>query len=140
MIKLGIYETLQKADKAKTLAEKVEILRKNANKNLATVLRYALHPDVKWMLKAGTPNFKGDTLMTPAEDVLGIEARRLYLFVEGGNPSLTEEKREKLFVNMLDTMSKEEAEFLVAIKDGKFPFTTITKDVVNAAFPGAFSG
>src|SRR5262245_24110834 len=139
MMKLGIYETLQKADKANTLAEKVEVLRKNANKNLGTVLRYALAPDVKWVLKPGVPKFQSDKNMTPAEDVLGIEARRLYLFVEGGNPSLTPEKREKLFVNMLDSMSKEEAEFLVAIKDGKFPFTTITKDVVNAAFPGAFS-
>jgi hypothetical protein len=70
------------------------------------------------------------------EGRLYAELRRLYLFIEGGNPSLTKVKREYLFIQLLESIDKQDAELLVAVKDKKLPYKGLTASVVKKAFPG----
>ena len=63
------------------------------------------------------------------------EARKLYLFVKGGNPNLTRARREQLFIQFLEGIHPKDAEFVIAMKDKKSPFKMLTKQVVSKAFP-----
>ncbi|NDB83826.1 MAG: hypothetical protein EB127_14045, partial [Alphaproteobacteria bacterium] len=57
-------------------------------------------------------------------------------FLEGGNNDLTKLKREQLFIGLLESLDKEDAKLLCAVKDKKLPYKGITQQVVKDAFPG----
>ena len=136
MRKLGISEILEKVSKLKKKEERIEELRKNGdNRAMLQILQYAYDPRVKWLLPEGKPPYK-PTQFLDQESNLYTETRRLYLFVEGGNPNLTPIKREMLFIGLLENVAPADAELLCAIKDKKLPYKTITKEIVNEAFPG----
>jgi hypothetical protein len=67
------------------------------------------------------------------------EQRRLYLFIAGGHPDLSQLRRETLFIQVLESIPPEEAELLLAVKDKKLPYKGITKEIVQEAFPGLLS-
>ena len=68
--------------------------------------------------------------------MLRQEAKRLYLFTKGGDGSLTQNKRETLFVQMLEGLSAEEAEFLVTVVNKKVnnKYKGFTGNLVKEAF------
>ena len=135
-MKLGIAEILEKVSKLKKKEERIEELRKHGdNRAMLQILQYALDPRIKWLLPEGVPPFKKNEYIDQ-ESNLYTEVRRLYLFIEGGNPNLTTLKREMLFIGLLETIAPADAMLLCAAKDKKLPYKTITADIVNEAFPG----
>lgn len=135
-MRLSILEILRKADAVPDKADKVRFLQQHATDPLKMVLRYALDPDIEWLLPPGEPPYVPSPELKGDENVLQMEVKRFYLFVKGGHPNLKQRRREELFVNMLEAVTPSEAKFLVAIKDKEFPFKTLTESVINAAFPG----
>lgn len=135
-MKLGIAEILEKISKLKKKEERIEELRKHGdNRAMLQILQYALDPRIKWLLPEGTPPFKKNEYLDQ-ESNLYSEVRRLYLFIEGGNPNLTTTKRELLFIGLLEMVAPDDAKLLCAAKDKKLPWKTITAEIVNEAFPG----
>jgi hypothetical protein len=67
--------------------------------------------------------------------MLYTEIRRLYLFVEGGNPNLSKLRREMLYIQLLESVDPNDAKLLNYVKDKKLPFRGITAKIVNQAFP-----
>jgi hypothetical protein len=134
-MRLGIAEVLKMASEQKTKEEKINVFRKNDSSALRTVLKYALDPAIKWALPAGDPPYK-PTAYLDQQPMLYNEARRLYLFIEGGNPNLTPLKRETLFIGLLESIDPADAKMLLAAKDKKLPVKGITAAIVNEAFPG----
>jgi len=134
-MRLGIAEVLKMVSEQKTKEEKINIFRKNDSSALRTVLKYALDPAVKWALPPGAPPYKPAPYLDQ-QSMLYHEARRLYLFIEGGNPALTPLKRETLFIGLLESIDPHDANLLVTIKDKKLPVKGITTAIVNEAFPG----
>ena len=135
-MKKGIAEILEEISKFKKKDERIEALRRNGdNRAMLQVLQYALDPRIKWLLPEGVPPFKKNEYMDQ-ESNLYSEVRRLYLFIEGGNPNLTNLKREMLFIGLLEMIAPADAMLLCAAKDKKLPYKTITKEIVNEAFPG----
>jgi len=133
-MKLGVAEILDKVSKEKSKNKRVQMLRENASFPLKVVLQYALDPNIKWLLPEGKPPYRKNDL-TDLEHILFAEARRLYLFVEGGNPSLQSRRREQLFVELLEQVDPNDAELLLAAKDKQVPYPYITYNLVKEAFP-----
>lgn len=117
--------------------EKIKCLRANNNGAILTVLKLCFDPNVTWLLPEGAPPYKPCEYPN-IENMLYAEARRLYLFVEGGNPNLTTLKRERMFIDLLESISPEDAKLLTSIKDKTMPYEGITKDLVKKAFPELF--
>jgi hypothetical protein len=67
---------------------------------------------------------------------LSQEAKRLYLFVKGGDNTIKQSKRELLFIQMLEGLSGDEAEFLVAVVNNKInnKYKGFTANLVKEAF------
>lgn len=118
----------------KTSEEKVTYLRNNDNGAVRTVLNYAFNPNIKFLLPKGPAPYKPFE-GHDAEGRLYSELRRLYLFVEGGNPNLNNVKREHLFIQLLESVDREDAELLVSVKDKKMPYKGITLALIKKAFP-----
>jgi hypothetical protein len=57
------------------------------------------------------------------------------MYLLGNKPELTRIKRESLFIGLLESIDRRDAELLIRVKDQKLPRTISTK-VVNKAFPG----
>lgn len=137
-MKLSISEILDQCSRLTTTKAKVEYLRQNQSQPLFTVLQCALHPNVKWALPEGAPPYKPCDL-PDQEARLYQEARRLYLFLEGGNPNLNPVRRETLFIQLLESIDPTDAKLMISVKDKKIPYKGITEKVVGEAFPGIFN-
>ena len=138
MRKNGIAEILKIVSEQKTTEDKVRKLQELNTPVLQQVLRYALDPSIKWKLPEGEPPYKP----SPYDDTQAMlyqEARRMYLFIEGGNDNLTPLRREQLFISFLESIDKEDAKLMIAAKDKKIPYKGITAKLVNTAFPGLIS-
>ena len=68
--------------------------------------------------------------------LLSQEAKRLYLFTKGGDNSLSDTKRQTIFIQMLEGLCAEEAEFLVTVVNKKVnnKYKGFTANLVKDAF------
>lgn len=135
----SVAEILEEATKISKKEDKIEFLRNNANPTLLKVLQWAYDPRIKWLLPEGKAPYN-PTKYLDQEGNLYSEARRLYLFVEGGNPNLSSLRRETLFIQLLETLSPSEAALIESVKDKKIPYKGMTQKFVEEVFPGLTNG
>jgi hypothetical protein len=131
----SLYEQLSVISELKTTKEKVEAIVTHPRvAAFKAIFGLAYDQNIKWLLPEGEPPFR-PTDVLDAEGRLLSELRRLYLFVEGGNPDLTKTRREFLFIQLLESVHPQDAKLLIAMKDRKLPFKGLTKKVAQQAFP-----
>ncbi len=134
----SVAEILEEASKISVKDERIQFLRNNANPVLLKVLQWAYDPRIKWLLPEGKVPYN-PTKYLDQEGNLYNEARRLYLFVEGGNPNLKSVRREFLFIQLLESLAPTEAALLESVKDKKIPYKGMTHKFVEEVFPGLTS-
>ena len=131
-------EIATKINNAKDKPRKLKVLQDHDSLSLRMVLKGAFDPNIKWLLPKGddipyTPN---DAPIGTEHTILSQEAKRLYLFTEGGDNTISQNKRETTFVQMLEGLSAEEAEFLIAVVNKKVnnQYKGFTANLVKEAF------
>lgn len=134
-MKLSISEILQKVSRTQGRNAKIEMLRQNSSPTLNTILKCAFDPNIKFQLPETDPPYKPNDL-PDCEGLLYNEIRKMYLFIEGGKPELPQHKREYLFIQMLETVNEDDAKLLLNVKNKRTGYKTITKKLVEEAFPG----
>ena len=117
--------------------EQIRCLQANDNNAIRTVLKFCFDPNINWLLPEGTPPYKASEFPN-LENMLYSEARRLYLFVEGGNPNLKPLKRESMFVDLLQCITPDDAKLLCSIKEKTLPFKGLKPTTIQKAYPGLF--
>ncbi len=134
MRRLGINEILSRADSALTKEEKISILREHDSKVLRSILFHVFDPKIKFLLPKGKMDYRPNE-MVDNQNILYMEAKRLYLFVEGGHLTLNQKRREDLFMMFLENLDQDDAELMLSIKDKIMPYKSITLKLVREAFP-----
>ena len=130
-------EIAMKVNNAKDKPRKLKVLKDHDSIPLRQVLKGAFHPDIKWLLPKGdVPYTPNDAPLGTDHTILSQEAKRLYLFIEGGDNTISQNKRETTFVQMLEGLSAEEAEFLIAVVNKKVnnKYKGFTANLVKEAF------
>ena len=130
-------ETLERVGKLKTKKEKIEHLQKYNTEALRMVIKSSFDPKIEWALPEGEVPYTPTEVPEGTEhNVLAAEARKLYHFIKGGNSQITQNKREAMFVQMLEGLHESEAKLLVAAKDKKLHqvYKGLSANVVKAAF------
>ena len=130
-------EILQKVLKLKTKKQKFEFLKQNNTDALRMVVKSSFDPNIIWVLPEGPVPFKPNDVPEGTEHtILASEARKLYNFVEGGNGALTKNKREMMFVQLLEGLHPDEADLLVSAKDKSLhrKYKGLSLNVVKTAF------
>ena len=118
--------------------EKVKCLRANNHPAILEILKFCFHPNIRWLLPEGEPPYTPKNEEN-AENILYSEAKRLYIFADGGSPNLKQARREELFLNLIQAVTSEDAKLLISIKDKIMPYPGLTENVVRTAFPDIFN-
>ncbi len=97
------------------------------------VLQWAFDVNINSTLPEGkTPYGENDAPATDlAETSLRFEHKLFKYFVTEQIPVV---KREHMWIGLLEGIPKEEAELIDLVKDGKWPFKNITKEIAKTAF------
>ena len=130
-------EIATKVNNAKDKPRKLKVLKDHDSIALRQVLRGAFDPKIEWALPEGdVPYTVNDAPIGTDHTILAQEAKRLYLFIKGGDDTVKQNKRELLFVQLLEGLSAEEAEFLVAVVNKKVnnKYKGFTANLVKEAF------
>ena len=130
-------EILDKVSKLKTKKEKIEHLQQYNTDSLRMVIKASFDPKVKWALPFGeVPYRPNDAPEGTEHSMLSYEARKLYHFIEGGDNLISQNKRESLFVQMLEGLHPDEADVIVAAKDKILhqKYKGLSANVVREAF------
>ena len=130
-------EILTRLGKIKTKKDKVTFLKQHNTDALRMVIKASFDPKVKWALPFGeVPFIPNDAPEGTEHNVLSYEARKLYHYIEGGNNQLTQNKREMMFVQLLEGLHPNEAEIVVAAKDKVLhqKYKGLSDNVVKEAF------
>ena len=165
------FEVLDLVSKQRTKAKKVALLQRYGDLSLKEILIWNYDTTIISALPEGEVpygNFEDDAMtsgnLTTAisfevrrmhetgsfslgssdkqgHTTIRREARNFYRFVKGGQDSLSNLRRETMFINVLTGLHPLEAEILVLVKDGKLEERyNISKDVVSEAFPDIIWG
>ena len=132
-MRLSISEILEKSQEFKTRKEKVAWLKANDTPALRTVIKYAWDDNIKFLLPKGSAPYK-PMPTNEGHGMLYHEARKLYLFVEGGNPNLKQLRREQLFIQLLESIDPKDAELIINVKDKKLPYKGLDRNLIKEAF------
>ena len=130
-------EIATKINNAKDKPRKLKVLKEHDSVALRQVLKGAFDPNIEWLLPPGdVPYTANDAPIGTEHTLLQQEAKRLYLFIKGGDNSLSNTKRETLFIQMLEGLSAEEAEFLITVVNKKVnnKYKGFTANLVKDAF------
>ena len=131
-------EIATKVNNAKDKPRKLKVLKDHDTIPLRQILKGAFDPNIEWLLPKGNdvPYTPNDAPIGTEHTVLSQEARRLYLFTKGGDNTISQNKRETTFIQMLEGLSAEEAEFLVAVVNKKVnnKYKGFTANLVKEAF------
>ena len=160
-----VFEVLDAASKQRTKAKKVEVLQKYKHPSLVTIFVWNFDTSIISLLPEGevpygtnkedqnaTGTLSGkinDAVEKMAEmgsNSLGsqdqgkasirAEYNKFYNFCKGGNPGLSNLRRETMFINILQGLHPLEAEILILVKDKKLESKyKITKEIVSTAYP-----
>ncbi len=132
-----MHEIATKVNNAKDKPRKLKVLQEHDSVALRQVLKGAFDPKIEWLLPPGdVPYTANDAPVGTDHTLLSQEAKRLYLFTKGGDGTLKQNKREILFVQMLEGLCAEEAAFLVAVVNQRVnnEYKGFTANLVRDAF------
>lgn len=129
-------EILELVSEQKTKAKKVEILKEYECDALKSLFIWNFDESVISLLPSGSVPYK------PNENPLGTdhsslrrEWKNFYVFVKGGNDSLSSIRRETIFIQMLEGLHPDEAEIVILTKDRELSKKyKVTKEVVAEAY------
>ena len=139
MATLAISQIIENAGKLTTPVEKAQYLRDHNSDTLRYILELAFYPGVKWELPEGAPPYK--PMETPenwGHNRLPKELRKFQYFLKGS--TLNPIKRESIFIEVLETVSPEEAKLVLMMKDKKLTYKGITRKLIEEALPEILQG
>ena len=132
-----VHEIFTKINNAKDKPKKIEVLRRYDQPYIRQILKASFDPKIKWVLPEGTPPYIANEAPVGTDhSLLKNEARRLYLFIEGGDNTISKTRKETLFIQLLEGLHQTEAEVLINVKDKKLnkAYKGLTADMVKEAF------
>ena len=134
---LSYHEILTKVNNAKDKPKKIDVLRKYDTAELRMFLKGAFDPKLEWLLPEGKPPYKPNEAPIGTEHTwLKQEVKRMFHFLKGGNPQLSQMKRDNMFIQMLEGLSDEEAKLLIQAKDKELNkhYKGLTANLIKEAF------
>jgi len=137
--KRDVWEVFTEIEKAKTRKKKVDVLKKYENEmHVRDVLQGIFDDRIQWNLPLGTPPYTpGSDDAPPQSSLMKLHLRFKY-FVKGlaASEDLPAIKRERMFIDILESIHPKDAEIMVSMVNKKKPeFDGLTIKLVKEAIP-----
>ena len=132
-----LHEVLKKVHNAKTKEKKIQILQENNSEALRMIIKGSFDPNIEWEIPYGDVPYQPNDAPDGTEHTLLFqESKKLWHFIKVQTGKTPRWKKEQMFVQMLEGLSKGEAEVLVAAKDKKLHqvYKGLSAAVVKEAF------
>ena len=159
------FEVFDAASKQRTKAKKVEVLQTYKHPSLVSLFVWNFDSSIISLLPEGDVPYGNTgedqqvtgTLSDKINDAVGkmgemgsnslgsqdqgrasirAEYKKFYNFCKGGNPSLSNLRRETMFINILQGLHPREAQILILVKDKNLESEyKISKEIVSMAYP-----
>ena len=159
------FEVFDAASKQRTKAKKVEVLQTYKHPSLVSLFVWNFDSSIISLLPEGDVPYGNTgedqqvtgTLSDKINDAVGkmsemgsnslgsqdqgrasirAEYKKFYNFCKGGNPSLSNLRRETMFINILQGLHPREAQILILVKDKNLESQyKISKEIVSMAYP-----
>ena len=137
--KNAIGEILNRIAKTKGTEAKVIALQEVETLQLKQVLRLIYDDTIEFLLPDTPPPYKENDLVD-LDTLLYREARRLRIFFKGGGyDNLKKERRETLFIQLLEDLHPADAKILSENMLSHTPLKGLTKKTIESAFPTIFT-
>ena len=160
-----VFEVLDAASKQRSKAKKVEVLQRYKHPSIVTLFVWNYDSSIITLLPEGPVPYGTNrddqnstgTLSSRIDDAVSkmsemgstslgsqdqgqasirAEYKKFYNFCKGGNPSLSNLRRETMFINILQGLHPREAQILILVKDKNLESQyKISKEVVSTAYP-----
>ena len=133
-----IHEIFELVSEQRTKAKRVEILKEYRDDSVTAVLIWNFDERVQSAVPDGQVPYKENEVPVGTDHTsLRREWKTLYHFIKGGNPTLSNLRRETMFVQLLEGLHPKEAEIICLVKDKELEsvYPKVTLDVVKQAFP-----
>lgn len=138
MFQTSTHIILSKANEIEDPDERAEYLKKNAHPRLLTKIFSCFHndtvsfdnkvtKDLVWSSKQNKPGV--------SDSKLDIELKRLYMFQK--DFKMDWNRKKVRFIQILEALPQEEAEFLITLVNQKNPYKNLNKNFVKKYFPDA---
>lgn len=133
------HEVFSNVQKIEDRDQRIDYLKKNAYKQVKTILQLAYNDKVELDFPEGAPPYKeNDEVRFPI-----VSMNRVFKNI--GNctkqAKYSKIRKERWFIGILETLSAKDAKILIAAKDGKLStfadkkYSKITKSLVKDTFP-----
>ena len=134
-----VWEVFDAIGKATSRKAKLEILKENSNRMcIRDILQGTFDPRVKWLLPEGIPPYTPQVEGPPAPKTLIKEHLNLKYFVAHSPlaQDLDSIRRERMFIDMLESVDPRDAAILVTMINKKKPeYDGLTLKLVKEAIP-----
>lgn len=138
--KEGVAEILIRVSKITGRKEKIEVLRRDHNATLESIIDLCFNPNIRFVLPEGEPPYRAAAKEQDYQATLYANMRKFGIFIDNGPyPNMKDMQRETQFVNFLESLDPDDAKLVVAIKDKKMPYKGITRKLFEEAWPALAS-
>ena len=135
--KLLMHEVLTKVNNAKDKPKKIAVLKENDTPGLRRIIKGSFDTNIAWDLPEGSPPFIANEAPEGTEhSLLENESKKFWHFVTGADVATSKTRKETMFVQILEALSKGEAEVSIAMKDKELhkKYKGLSQAVVKEAF------
>lgn len=135
-----ISDIFKEIEKESGRKNKILKLQQYQNNNaFMQILEAVCDVRVIFQLPEGMPPFTSPEDMIDNTGGLYQEMRKMYIFTKNQrSANIHQIKRERIFIEMLESIHPEDAKLMVSVKDKKLPYKGITTKLVQEAFPDRF--
>jgi hypothetical protein len=132
-----MFEILELVSSQRTTQKKIDVLKEHENDALKALLIWNFDDTAISMLPEGQVPFKPNEVPVGTDHTsLRREWRNLYHFIKGGNDTLSQTRRETMFIQLLEGLHPNEADILCLVKDKALQSKyKLTLPVVQQAYP-----
>ena len=135
----SVAEIFSEASKIKTKKDKVEFLSQYRNrKDMEHIVKGAYHPAIVWLVPDGPLPEGVEFSDVPAVDLADdrlIRAHRQFQYLVKGGPDMKQSKREDIYLNILRSVHKSEAQLLMSVVGKKINYKGMTRALMLETFP-----
>jgi hypothetical protein len=131
-----LHELFEQAQNLPTRLERIELLKKQDNFALRTILQLAHNPKIELDFPEGAPPYK------KSDNPIGLEHGRLKNIIRSlgqcvkGN-NVSQVKKEQIFIRLLESVDEKDAQIIIAAKDKVLHklYSKVTENLVEKTFP-----
>ena len=132
-----IFKEIEKTTGRKNKIAKIK--EYESNNAFMQILEAVCDVRVVFELPEGAPPFNSPEDMIDNTGGLYQEMRKMYIFTKNRRSAeIHSIKRERIFIEMLESIHPEDAKLMVSVKDKKLPYKGITTKLIEEAFPERF--